>query len=114
LVDTFVQFLDATFAGPGNVLLAKVRNSTLTDQDRKEVQEVHTSALAALTRLRVLASKELAKAAEKLHLADDYGYAVVSRKVELPDDDTWELHRTRVAETTACDVGCRTGRASPR
>lgn len=94
LVDTFVRFLDASFASPGSEFLDRLRKSTLTDQDRKAVGQVHKSALTALTRLRVLASTELVKSAEELHLADDYGYAILWGYADLPDKETWDSHQT--------------------
>ena len=77
LVDTVVQFLDASFASPGNALLHKRRESRLTAQDHEEALGVHRSALTALTRLRVLASEDVVKCAEKLHLADNDAYKMV-------------------------------------
>ena len=89
----FVEFLDASFASPGTTVLFKRPKSAPTDQDRQEAEEVHKSALTALTRLRVLASKRLVRSAEQLHLADDYSYAVFLGDVALPDKETWNLHQ---------------------
>lgn len=42
LVDTFVELPDASFASPGSAALGQRRESTLTDQDREEADEVHS------------------------------------------------------------------------
>jgi hypothetical protein len=94
LVDTVVQFLDASFAGPGTSLLDKRRDSTLTDQDLEKVDEVHRASLTALTRLRVLASTKLVACAEELHGADDYAYDIVLGNLELPDREEWDAYQT--------------------
>jgi hypothetical protein len=93
LVDTVVQFLDASFASPGTALLHKRRESTLTAQDREETAEVHRSALTTLARLRVLASKNVVECAEKLRLADNDAYKMVLIDAVLPDQRDWESHR---------------------
>jgi hypothetical protein len=95
LVDTVVQFLDASFASPGNALLHKRRESRLTAQDHEEALGVHRSALTALTRLRVLASEDVVKCAEKLHLADNDAYKMVFVDADLPDQRDWDSHRAQ-------------------
>jgi hypothetical protein len=94
LVDTIVRFLDASFASPGHKVMRKLRASTLTDQDRRELNEVHRSALTALTRLRVLASANLVECAERLHLADEYAYELLSDDAVLPTQQVWDLHQS--------------------
>lgn len=42
----------------------------LTDADREEADRFHLQAMESMTRLRVLASSDLVRAAEELHLAD--------------------------------------------
>jgi|SRR5215211_6629585 len=73
--------------------MLKRRTSALTDQDRTEADEVYRSAFTALTRLRVLASTDVVKCAENVHIADDKAYKLVFNAVDLPNDEDWELHQ---------------------
>jgi hypothetical protein len=89
LVDTLVQFLDSSFASPGDVLMRKRLAGTLSDEDHRSAEQAHLIGISALTRLRVTASAAVVEQAERLHMADDTGSDMVLVNTELPGDDEW-------------------------
>lgn len=90
LVDTVVQYLDASFFTPGFIYWDSRRRGTLASDDRDRAIRTHADALTALTRLRVLASPDIVACAEKLHVADAHVYEmVVLEEGSLPDSTEW-------------------------
>lgn len=90
LVDTVVQFLDASFFTPGFIYWDSRRRGMLSDDDRDRAIRTHADALTALTRLRVLASAEVVACAERLQMADAHAYEmVVLEEGSLPDPTEW-------------------------
>lgn len=89
IVDTLVQFLDSSFASPGDVLMRKRRAGELSDDDRQLAAQAHMAGISALTRLRVIAGTSVVEEAELLHMADDTGSDMVLLHAEPPDEIVW-------------------------
>jgi len=88
VLDSVVDFLDASFEAPSGYSLAKLRADALDEDDRQRLEAAHTKMLHALTRLRVLAPPMVVSLAEQVHKADfDRLTMVLSRRV---DDELWE------------------------
>lgn len=118
LVDTVVQYLDASFASPAAQLMRKRREGRLDVADREGVAAAHQKSLNALTRLRVVASANVVGCAEELHVADDEGSDIVLTATRLPDDEHWDRmldHRRqlRLALLPAVRRGLRLRKAKP-
>jgi hypothetical protein len=99
LVDTVVQFLDASFFTPGFIYWDSRRRGTLSSDDRDQAIRTHADALTSLTRLRVLASASVVACAEKLHMADAkvYEMVVLDEHGSLPNPTEWgELEELRM------------------
>jgi hypothetical protein len=97
LVEAYVAFLDASFdLDKVARRIVKARNDPDTDQEEAAIAEadrLHTKQTETLTRLRVLASDSVVRAAESLH-GRDHGVTDLSRTVNALDDATMEKART--------------------
>jgi len=97
LVESYVNYLTASFDGPGRRALGARRQADEAadlDEYRRQAAEAHGRQTAALTRLRMIAPPTVVAAAEALHEAD---HAVVDAALDesgLPAEDAWKQLRT--------------------
>ncbi|MFD6393059.1 hypothetical protein ACWF9G_02465 [Nocardia sp. NPDC055029] len=96
LVDAYVEYLEASFSGSAarTLELRAVGDAAGVVDQKEKAEEGRSRAMASLSRLRLIAPREVVVAAEKLHLADmDVMAAAFNGSV--PPDDTWRAARQR-------------------
>jgi hypothetical protein len=98
LVEAYVAFLDASFdLDKVARRMVNARKDPGADQEQAaaiaEADRLHTKQTETLTRLRVLASDSVVRAAETLH-GRDHGVTDLSRTVDVLDDAAMEPART--------------------
>ncbi|WP_280314233.1 hypothetical protein [Nocardia abscessus] len=99
LVEAYVEYVEASFAGrPARTLeLRAAEDDDGVIEQKEKSDEARERAMVSLTRLRLIAPREVVAAAEKLHFADVDAMAVAFNG-PVPPDDTWRAARQHQRE----------------
>lgn len=98
VLDALTQFLDASFAGLGQSVYDTLRAPGFdgnTDEFLEQSRVAHREQNDALTKLRLLASDPVVRAAEALHVADDAIAEALLGPGPVPDPPELDILRSR-------------------
>jgi hypothetical protein len=108
LVEVISGFMDASFRSVGNRAFEARRAGSNLELIKAELDEIHVQFLNNLTKLRLLASREVINAAVDLHKLEDKAIDVVFKDSVLMSASDWnELEKQRMAARTAVYNACR-------
>jgi hypothetical protein len=93
LIDAYVEYLGASFRGGGTGVLRRAFDRRLSAEEmenaRLKLDESRTLQNQNLTRLRLIAPKDVVKAAEALHNADLKVWDAAFASLDPPSDTEW-------------------------
>lgn len=99
MTNLLVQFLDASFGGRSRHALEDRRAGHDTREAETLIRGCHATQLTTLTRLRLLAPRQVVDRAEALHVADRAVHELALLGPGFPSDADWERARQ---EQTRC------------